>query len=408
MRPDSSGAASPLGILFAATIVIAIAGIHYHVVGAMVRPLGDAYGWSRGEVTFALTISSIVHPFTNIAVGWLADRLPARKIALPGIVGFCLGTALLGLAGPELWTWYAAYFVFALLAAGASNIIWTKLVVLHFTRRRGIALAASLAGTGILVSTVPSIVLALHEAFGLRGVYPALAALSLVLMLVPAWLFLPRYGSSARPAAARSGEQREFAAVVGSGRLWRLGLALVPVAACVGTFIAHFQPMLTDAGLSPSGAARVALFIGPAMIVGRLGTGLLFDILPPRLVAACAVALPAFACLWLWQLPLDATSASILAVLIGIGMGSEVDVVAYLSSRYFDTRHYGLVFGILISLYGAAIGTSAWLVGRAFDAYGTYDPALMILVAGIAIAVALVVSLGRAAPREVDGEALPA
>ena len=152
----------------------------------------------------------------------------------------------------------------------------------------------------------------------------------------------------------------------------------------------------------------LALFIGPAMIVGRLGTGLLFDILPARLVAACAFALPALACLWLWQLPLDATSASILAVLIGIGMGSEVDVVAYLSSRYFDTRHYGLVFGILISLYGAAIGTSAWLVGRAFDAYGTYDPALMILVAGIAIAVALVVSLGRAAPREVRAEPRPA
>ena len=50
MRPDSSGAASPLGILFAATIVIAIAGIHYHVVGAMVRPLGDAYGWSLEDV----------------------------------------------------------------------------------------------------------------------------------------------------------------------------------------------------------------------------------------------------------------------------------------------------------------------------------------------------------------------
>lgn len=32
-----------LGILFAATMAIAIAGVHYHVVGAMVKPLGEAY-----------------------------------------------------------------------------------------------------------------------------------------------------------------------------------------------------------------------------------------------------------------------------------------------------------------------------------------------------------------------------
>lgn len=390
---------SRLGILLAAAIAIAIAGIHFHVVGAMVRPFGEAYGWSRGDVTFALTISSIVHPVTNIAIGWLADRLPARTIALPGIVGFAMGTTLLGLAGPSLWSWYAAYFAFSILSAGASSIIWTKLVVVNFSRHRGLALAASLAGAGILVSTVPAIVLYLRETFGLRGVYPALAICSLLLMFIPAWLFLPRNQVQTK-ASDRPTDTGAFRRIVQSFLLWRLGLALLLIASCVGTFIAHFQPMLTDAGLSAAEAARVALFIGPAMIVGRLGTGLLFDVLPTRLVAATAFCLPALACLWLWQFPLDVGSASILAVLIGVGMGSEVDVVAYLSSRYFPPRNYGLVFGILISLYGAAVGISAWVVGSIYDAYGSYDPALLGLIAGVVIAVGLVVSLGPPPPRE--------
>lgn len=394
MASDRANSASSLGLLFAATIAIAIAGIHYHVVGAMVRPLGEAYGWSRGEVTFALTISSLVHPFTNIGIGWLVDRVPARSIALPGIVGFALGTLLLGLAGPALWTWYAGYFAFALLSAGASNIIWTKLIVQHFFRRRGLALATSLAGSGILVSTVPSMVVWLEQCFGVRSVYPALALGALVLMLVPAWLFLP-HGESSRASAGAESGRVEWREVIRSSKLWRLGLAIVFVAACVGTFIAHLQPMLTDAGLSPAAAAQVAFFIGPAMIAGRLGTGLLFDVLPTRLVAAAAFSLPALACVWLWQLPLDQTSASMLAILVGVGMGSEVDVVAYLSSRYFGTRRYGLVFGILISLYGATVGTAAWLVGKVFDTFGTYDPALLALIAGIGAAVLLVLSLGR-------------
>jgi len=392
---------SRIGILLAATIAIAIAGSHFHVIGAMVRPFGDAYGWSRGDVTFALTIYSIVLLITNIAIGWLADRFPVRAIALPGIFGFSLGLALLGLAGPSLWSWYAAYFAFAILSAGASAIIWTKLVVLNFSRHRGLALAASLSGAGILVSTMPTIVLFLREAFGLRGVYPALAASSLILMFVPAWFFLPRSNKQGNaPASAKRTGDSELQYIVGSPRLWRLGIALFLVASCIGTFIAHFQPMLTDAGLSGAEAARVALLIGPAMIVGRLGTGLLFDVLPTRAVAAAAFSLPALACLWLWQFPLDVGSASILAVLIGVGMGSEVDVVAYLSSRYFPQRNYGLVFGILISIYGAAVGISAWLVGSIYDAYGSYDPALLALVAGVVVAIGLVISLGRPPPRE--------
>ena len=62
-------------------------------------------------------------------------------------------------------------------------------------------------------------------------------------------------------------------------------------------------------------------------------------------------------------LPLDFTTAAALAVLIGLGMGSEVDAVAYLSSRYFGTRRYGLIFGTLISVYGFAIG-----IGRLHEA----------------------------------------
>lgn len=384
-----------LGILFAATMAIAIAGVNYHVVGAMVKPLGDTYGWSRGDIAFALTISSAIHPFTNVVVGLLVDRFNARAIALPGIAGFAVGLAGIGLAGGPIWTWYAAYVAFSVLGAGASSVVFTKLIVENFSKRRGLALATSLAGAGVLVSTIPAIVLALEQAVGVKGVYPALAVCAFVLMFVPAWLFLPRGPASLPARTAKADSKAEFLDVIRSSVLWRLAVAFLFVASCVGTFIVHLQPMLADAGLTREEAARVALFIGPAMIAGRLGTGVLFDYLPTRLVAACAFSLPAFACLWLWAVPLDFASASLLAVLIGVGMGSEVDVVAYMSSRYFGARRYGLVFAILISIYGFAVGTSSWLAGKAFDRLGSYDATLLALTGGVALAVLLVISLGR-------------
>lgn len=367
--------------------------MHYPVIGAMVKPLGDAYGWSRGEIAFALTIYAIIHPLTNIVVGLLVDRVGARRVAIPGIFGFATGTALLGFAGGEIWTWYAGYVVFAILAMGVSSIVFTKLIVENFTRRRGIALATSLAGSGIVASIAPTVVLAFEELGGLSAVYPLLALSAFVLMIVPAWIFLPR-GAPAAPAAANKGDS-SWRDIVGSTILWRMVVAFLFVASCVGTFIIHFQAMLADDGLSRAEAAKVALFIGPAMVVGRLGTGLLFDILPTRPVAAVAFSLPAFACLWLWAVPLDFNSGIVLAILIGIGMGSEVDVVAYLTSRYFPLQQYGIAFAILLSTYGLAVGVAPWLVGKVHESAGTYDSALLAMIGGVVVAIALIVSLGR-------------
>lgn len=383
----------PLGILLAASLAIALAGMHYAVIGAMVKPLGDAYGWSRGDIAFALTITSVILPFTNIAVGALVDRVGARMVALPGIFAFSAGTALLGLTGPELWTWYAGYTALAILSMGVSSVVFTKLIVEHFSRRRGIALATALAGSGIVTSIAPSVVLALEQVAGLNAVYPLLGLSAFIIMIGPAFLFLPK-GVSARVARS-GGDHTAWREMIGSSALWRMIVAFLFVASCVGTFIIHFQAMMADDGVSRVDAARIALWIGPAMVVGRLGTGLLFDVLPTRVVAGCAFALPALACLCFWAVPLDPQSGVVLAILIGIGMGSEVDVVAYLTSRYFPLRQYGTVFAILLSVYGMAVGVAPWLVGKAQEATGNYDAALITLVAGVGIAIMLILSLGR-------------
>lgn len=386
-----------IGMLLAISMAIAIGGVHFHVVGAMMKPLGDAYGWSRGDIAFALTIASFVNPFTNIAAGMLADRYAVRTIAIPGIFAFALGTASLGLITSNIWTWYLGYVVFTVAGSGISSVIFTKLVVQHFTKRRGLALATSLAGSGVLVSTVPHIVLTLEEMAGVNNVYPLIGLISFILLIIPCWLFLPRQAPLPAMAPQSSGNAPApggWRVIIASPLLWKLGVAFLLVAAAIGTFIVHLQAMLVDGGLSRADAASVALFVGPAMIVGRLGTGMLYDILPTRLVTSAAFALPALACLWLLLLPLDFTSAALLAVLIGLGMGSEVDALAYLSSRYFGAKNYGLVFGLLISVYGFAIGMASWLVGMMFDATGNYVLVLTSLCVGIGGAMLLILSLG--------------
>ncbi|MCK9543608.1 MAG: MFS transporter, partial [Novosphingobium sp.] len=377
-------------------------GIHYHVVGALMRPLTESYGWTRAETAFALTISSLLGPLANVAVGMLADRLGPRPVVLFGTLLFGASYMLFGLSGPALWTWYAAAAVYAILGHGVSTVVWTMAVVRRFDAGRGLALAISMSGSGVLVSLTPTIVLALVEWVGVRGTFFVLGVAAAIVMFVPAYFFFKDEDHGARPMtrAERSVQQAALPglavkqALLGT-RFWRLAVALFIVSSTVGMFIVHFQSMLIDSGLSAGEAASAALMIGPMMILGRIGTGICFDRLPAPLVSGVAFAIPLFGCLLMLGFDGTMTLALIGAAIIGLGMGAEVDVVAFMTSRYFGLKRYGVLFGILIGLYGLGVALGSAVAGAVHDRLASYDPILVALGIGCGIASLMVATLGR-------------
>lgn len=144
--------ASWLGVVLAAAIGVALDGLHMHFIGTMIRSLQQAYGWSRGEIAFGLTLMMVIKLGGNLLAGVLADRFGVRPVALWGAVFFGIGFSLMGLAGPALWSWYAVCAFFAVVVHGVSPVIWTGGVVQWFEARRGMALALTLTGGGGLVS----------------------------------------------------------------------------------------------------------------------------------------------------------------------------------------------------------------------------------------------------------------
>jgi hypothetical protein len=74
-------------------------------------------------------------------------------------------------------------------------------------------------------------------------------------------------------------------------RVWQVVLA-----ASVGMLAIHFQAIMRDAGVSTTAAAADYATLGPALIVGRLGTGFMLDRMPSRIVAAISFAMPVAAC----------------------------------------------------------------------------------------------------------------
>jgi cyanate permease len=86
--------------------------------------------------------------------------------------------------------------------------------------------------------------------------------------------------------------------------------------------------------------------------------------------------------------------ALIAAFFIGIGLGAEVDIMAYLTSRYFGLRSFGAIYGFLFAGFLLAGGLGTYLMGAAFDATGSYALPLTVFCAMTLIGAALMMRLG--------------
>ena len=94
-------------------------------------------------------------------------------------------------------------------------------------------------------------------------------------------------------------------------------------------------------------------------------------------------AVAAAACLLLAS-PQIARYAVLAAILVGVVVGSEFDVLGVMIRRYQGMRTFGRIYGIIFSVFqlGAAMGAALLALRHSADA--SYGPALLVL-AGVSV-----------------------
>jgi predicted MFS family arabinose efflux permease len=145
--------------------------------------------------------------------------------------------------------------------------------------------------------------------------------------------------------------------------------------------------------MTPAAAAGTAAIIGLASVVGRLSVGFLLDRLAPGLVATGVMTASAAGALALWQF--GAPAAPISAALLGLAAGAEVDLIAFLTARYFGQRAYGAIYGWQYSVFAMGYGLSPFIVGRLRDVRGDYGLAILLCVGAMMLAMTAVQLLSR-------------
>ena len=130
----------------------------------------------------------------------------------------------------------------------------------------------------------------------------------------------------------------------------------------------------------PEGAAYAVAVIGATGLVGRVLTGVFLDrFFGPRV--SQVMLLMTVAGIVLLSLAHTLPGGLAAAGLIGFSMGSEGDITPYLLSRYFGLKRLSTLYALTWTTYAIGGATGPLLVGRLFDAMGSYRPATIQLLA---------------------------
>lgn len=373
------------------------------VTGVVMHPLNEAFGWSRAAVAANVTLCSILALIGAPVVGALIARHGPRRVALGGIALAVPVLLLISATGGPVWTWYAAWLLFATINLGLTPTVWSTAVASLFEKSRGLALAITLSGGGLGYFIYPPLAVMAESRFGWRGVY-WMVAVTLVLLL-PIMLAMFRSLRDIMPAASASAgtHRHEPAALAGhtmaqalrTRQFWQLVALLAFVATAEGGMTVHLFPVLTESGLAKGTAAGMISAMGLSLVVGRLATGALLDRMAAPIVFAGSILLILASCIAAQTVHGSAAVGAVVAILLGLGSGGTVGATAYVTSRFFGLAGYAGIFGVLMGVFALAYGTAPALVGHWRDAAGSYLPVFIGLAIAAAIGTVLAATLGK-------------
>ncbi|MBW2397125.1 MAG: MFS transporter [Deltaproteobacteria bacterium] len=367
--------------------------------GVFLKPLTAAFGWDRVQISSAISLATLIVAFGTPPLGRLVDRWGERRILFPAMAGYALLFAALSLQTGALWLFFALFIAATIAGIGSNSVVYVRIIAARFDRNRGLALGLAMAGVGLGAATIPPLTQHLIDRYGWRGAYLGLAAV--VLISIPIVAGALRERTSANTAHGTLTADRKTAPSQGlsaaearrTRSFWTLGAVVLLAAVAIHGFSVHLIPLLTDRGSSPQAAAGAASLFGIGILFGRIVAGYLMDrFFAPR-VAALFFAGPL---LGMAVLIVEAppAAAPICAFLLGIGAGAEVDVIGYLTSRYYGLREFAQIYGWFYAAFMIGTGLGPLLVGVGFEATGSYALPLLGAAGCLVLLCVLLLSLG--------------
>ncbi|RKE10985.1 sugar phosphate permease [Catellatospora citrea] len=361
--------------------------------GVLIEPLEQAFGWSRGTISAAVSINLVLYGLTSPFAAALMERFGMRRVVA--------GALLLVAAGSGLTVFMTASWQLMLLwgvLVGLGTGSMALAFVATFTNRwfvkhrglvTGVLTAGGAAGQLVFLPLLASLVQAYDwRVAALTVAGSALLVVPLVLWLLrddPADLGITAYGADpdaapAAPAASTGAARRALGALRDAAKTRTFWLLAGGFAICgattnglVGT---HFIPAAHDHGMPTTTAASLLALVGVFDIVGTIASGWLTDRFDPRWLLGIYYALRGLSLMLLPELFAADPHPSMLVFILFYGLDWVATVPPTIA---LCRQHFGasgaIVFGWVFASHQFGAAGIALVAGLVRDSSGSYATA---------------------------------
>ena len=183
------------------------------VLSVFVVPMTEAFGWSRGLFSGAVSLGGVCAVLISPYVGRLVDKYGAGVMI--GVTSAVAGLCAMGLAlVRQAWGFYALYVPGRMVFASPLELATATALSNWFLRRRALVLALFGISQGTGLAAMPMVAQWLIVIAGWQVAWTTLGVYTLVAGILPALLFMVRrpedMGLELDPAPKRA-EQTETA-----------------------------------------------------------------------------------------------------------------------------------------------------------------------------------------------------
>ncbi|HXW83121.1 MAG TPA: MFS transporter [Candidatus Binataceae bacterium] len=340
-------------------------------------PLLKYFGWTRAKVSTLGSAGALIAGVCGPLVGWLVDRIDARRVMLLGAI--IVGLGFLAASRTDSYSALLAANLTVAVGVTAATLIPASLVIASwFGERRGLAMGLTFAGTS-LGGAVMIVVANKAIAFGgWRAGYVAMA-LPMLLIVAPLVLFKVRGGPlmhaaeptvQARPAPVEI-PGVELSEALRTRSFWLISIAEFFYACAIGGLLVHLVVYLIGAGYTATFAASSLSMIYLMSTLGKLSIGPSADRVSPRAVLSLVFGGAALGTVLLMAAGHGVLLAGFI-VFVGIASGTPLVLLPLVFIQSLGLKRLGSIQGVagIGATIGAAIGPVA--AGRIFDVSGSY------------------------------------
>ncbi len=388
-------------------------------LSVFLKPLTEDLGVSRGLFSLLRSGEILIGAAMAPLVGPLVDRFGGRWLMVGGALSAGLGFLLMSRVG-AFWQFLMLRWIFvAIGGVFMCQMIVSVTVSRWFVRKRGRAIAIASLGQGFAKVCIPVVTATLFAWVGWRLTWSIFGLITLVLVVVPALIFMRRSpeemglqpdGMDAQPALVGSksndATKARLAAeevvwtwreVIRTKAFWIIcfiyGIANVGIAG----LNLHVFAYVTDIGYSPLVAATVLSIIAST----QLGSTMVWGVISERMDirhSSLVMFLVQSTGLALVLVTSQVVPVYLGFLLYGVGLGGGWVLQELIWASNFGRVSLGMVRGLGILVTHAFGAAGAPFFGFVHDLTGSYRSSFLAFV--VALIVSALLSLAVRAPRK--------